>query len=101
MRSHLPDPILMNVFSATTNRTASLEVTGRGHEEQLLHLPPNTWHHLTFQCDRSSKVSDPSVPLNSSLIELANKVDPNVCDKAVDIPLDSLWPYCGGLPIEK
>lgn len=100
MRSHLPDPILMNVFSAKTNSAASLEMTGRGHEEQLLHLAPNTWHHLTFQSDKCSKTSEPSVPLNSSLIELANKVNPNVCDE-VDIPLDSLWPYCGGLPKEK
>jgi hypothetical protein len=90
----------MNVFSAKTNTSSALEVVGKGHEEQLLDLAPNSWHHLTFQFDSNGKTSDPSVPLNSTLIDLANKVNPGACDEA-ETPLDSLWPYCGIIPNEK
>ncbi|EDO30907.1 predicted protein [Nematostella vectensis] len=93
MRSHLPEPVLMNVLTVNTSVTSSLPVTGQGKEQEILNLPPNCWHHLTFQFASGGRSSSPAVPLNSTLIDLANKVNPETCDDAVK-PLDSVWPYC-------
>jgi len=95
MRSHLPNPVLMNVFTAKTNTTCTIEVQGKGQEEQLLDFQPNVWHHLTFQVNSHGGTSQPSVPINSTLIDLVNKVSPDDCDDGGD--LEHLWPYCGDL----
>lgn len=92
MRSHLPEPILMNVFTAKTNSSSVLHLQGRAHEQQLYGLEPNSWHHLTFQFGGSADWSSPSVPLNSTLIELANMVTYDSSPEEEGVMWDS-WPY--------
>lgn len=56
-------------------------------------LVPNSWHQLTFQFTGSSTWSSPSVPLNTTLIELANRMDNSNAEEE-DTPLADIWPYC-------
>ncbi|XP_068695500.1 intermembrane lipid transfer protein VPS13B-like isoform X2 [Montipora foliosa] len=93
MRSHLPEPVLMNVLTAKTNSSSVLQLQGRAHEQQLYNLVPNSWHHLTFQFSGSSQWSSPSVPLNTTLIELANRVTSDSTSEE-ETPLADRWPYC-------
>lgn len=93
MRSHLPEPLLMNVLTTKTNSTTVLPVQGRGEEQQIFGLVPNTWHHLTFQFNSAGQSSSPSLPLNTTLIELANRLEPDsTIEEQTD--LKKLWPYC-------
>ena len=93
MRSHLPEPVLMNVFTAKTNSSSVLQLHGRAQEQQMYGLVPNLWHHLTFQFSGSGQWSSPSVPLNSTLIELANRVTHDSTLEE-ETPLTDIWPYC-------
>lgn len=93
MRSHLPEPMLMKVSTAKTNSSSVLHLQGRAHEQQLYGLEPNSWHHLNFQFSGSADWSSPSVPLNSTLIELANMVTYDNSAEEEGIVGDS-WPYC-------
>ena len=56
-------------------------------------LVPNSWHHLKFQFSGSSQWSSPSVPLNTTLIELTNKMKNN-SNAEEEQPLADIWPYC-------
>ena len=56
-------------------------------------LVPNSWHHLTFQFSGSGQWSSPSVPLNTTLIELANRMK-NDSIVEEEQPLADIWPYC-------
>lgn len=94
MRSHLPEPVLMNVLTAKTNSSSVFQLYGRAQEQQLYGLMPNSWHHLTFQFSGSSQWSSPSVPLNTTLIELANRMTNEVTLEG-ETPLAESWPYCG------
>ncbi len=93
MRSHLPEPVLMNVFTAKTNSSSVLQLHGRAQEQQMYSLVPNSWHHLTFQFSGSGQWSSPSVPLNTTLIELANRMK-NGSAEEEEQPLANIWPYC-------
>ena len=95
MRSHLPEPVLMNVFTPQSKSLSSSvhQLQGRGQEQHLYDLVPNSWHHLAFQFSGSAKWSSPTVPLNTTLIELANRVaQDNTGDE--ETPLTDSWPYC-------
>lgn len=59
-------------------------------------LVPNSWHHLTFQFSGSGQWSSPSVPLNTTLIELANRMK-NGSTEEEEQPLADIWPYCRNL----
>ena len=84
----------MNVATANTNETTVIPTSGRGHEQQIFNLGPNVWHHVTFQFGEGVRMSNPSVPLNTTLVELANRM------KAEDVfggedSVGYLWPYIG------
>lgn len=83
----------MNVFTAKTNSSSVLQLRGRAQEQQMYSLVPNSWHHLTFQFSGSGQWSSPSVPLNTTLIELANRMK-NDSNAEEEQPLADIWPYC-------
>ena len=94
MRSHLPEPVLMNVLTAKTNSSSVHQLHGRAQEQQLYGLVPNSWHHLTFQFSGSTQWSSPSVPLNTTLIELASRMTNDSTAAEEETPLADSWPYC-------
>ena len=83
----------MKIVTANSNETAVIPTSGRGHEQQIFNLGPNVWHHVTFQFGEGGKTSNPPVPLNTTLIELANRMKAEEAGEEED-SLVSLWPYC-------
>ena len=60
----------MNALSASGEMNTSCEVPGEATEHQVFHLPPDTWHYVTFKLKNTQDSSDPPVPLNTTLFEL-------------------------------
>lgn len=80
-------------MSASGEVTVTHEAPGESREHHLFDLPPDSWHYLTFQLPGVKVSSNPSVPLNSTLYEMTEKVNPASEHESVN----EKWPYTSEL----
>ncbi|KAI5620879.1 vacuolar protein sorting-associated protein 13B-like, partial [Silurus asotus] len=103
MRSHLPDPVFIQVEKRSLGQKECQLIQGQGQEQALFNLEPDITHHLTFQASEEGDVSHCAVPISSTLIkQIVNKTGPEKSEnqnkilehffgpKSSDLPS---WPY--------
>ncbi|XP_029927475.1 vacuolar protein sorting-associated protein 13B isoform X3 [Myripristis murdjan] len=74
MRSHLPDPVIINIEKRSLGLRESQLIQGQGHQEPLLNTEADLTHHLTFQAREEEDASHCAVPISTSLIkQIVNK----------------------------
>ncbi|XP_024861021.1 vacuolar protein sorting-associated protein 13B isoform X2 [Kryptolebias marmoratus] len=74
MRSHLPDPLIVNIEKRSLGLRESQLIHGQGHQEPLLNTETDLTHHLTFQAREDEDASHCAVPISTSLIkQIMNK----------------------------
>lgn len=74
IKNYLPRTIQLSAVSVSGDVTAIHDVPGESMERQLFDLPPDSWHYVTFKLPGAKVSSNPSVPLNTTLHELTDKV---------------------------
>ena len=77
-------------MSASGDVTTTHDAPGEAREHQLFDLPPDSWHYVTFKLPDANVSSNPSVPLNTTLHELTEKVKRD--EENGETP-DINWPY--------
>ncbi|KAM7420184.1 hypothetical protein PAMA_014745 [Pampus argenteus] len=74
MRSHLPDPVIVQIEKRSLGLREGQLIQGQGHQEPLLNTEADLTHHLTFQAREDEDASHCAVPISTSLIkQIVNK----------------------------
>ncbi|XP_076064236.1 vacuolar protein sorting 13B isoform X2 [Oratosquilla oratoria] len=68
VRSHLPRPLILHVFTPSTHLTHKVVVRGRGEANTLL-CDGALMHQLTFQLSPDMETSSPAVPLSRAMAD--------------------------------
>ncbi|KAM9436061.1 intermembrane lipid transfer protein VPS13B [Clarias gariepinus] len=99
MRSHLPDPVFVQVEKRSLGKKEYQLIQGQGQEQALFNVEPNITHHLTFQASEEGDVSPCAVPISSALIkQILSKAGPEKIENLSKIlehfygPKPSTWP---------
>ncbi|XP_014673464.1 PREDICTED: vacuolar protein sorting-associated protein 13B-like [Priapulus caudatus] len=98
VRTHLPQPLIMNVHTQRMHATQHVQVEGQGQEHQLWPPCGELAHSLTFQLGKNLKPSSPSLPLSVGMVEQLPKqpvsqVDIDQLCHGWQSDHELLWPY--------